>query len=155
MDLFSILQAADKRQHTAVILALKQDAPGLGQLIVQGTVGDVAVGSKVPNTRLVYLAQAGDENLDIVVVLVGVYLVEDDFSGAHAVSASGVVGAALHDALVLPALDQLLGVVEVFFQLGFVLWRLQHLHQVPAWLSGLILVVGANIHVVVAHRIVG
>ena len=113
MHLLPVFQAADERQEAAVILTLKQDPPALRQEIVQRPVRHIAVRSEHPNAGLGHLAQAGDKNLVVDVILIGMDFVEDHLAGAHAVPALGVVGAALHYTLVFKALHHLLGVVVV------------------------------------------
>ena len=155
MDLVAAPQAADEGQEPVVRLAVEQDPAAPGQVVVQGTVADLPVGGEDPHPGLGHLALAGDKHLDVVVVLKGVDLVEHHLAGAHAVPALGVVGPAPHDALVPPALDELLGVVVVAAELGLIPGALQHLRQILHRRHRLLLVIGADIHVVVAHRVVG
>ena len=81
--------------------------------------------------------------------------VEDHLAGAHAVPALGVVGAALHYALVLQALHHLLGVVVVLAELRFPFRGLQHVREILHRRHRLFLVVGAHVHVVALHRVIG
>ena len=155
VDLLPAFQAADKGQKPVVLLPLEQDPPPPGQIVVQRPVVYLAVGGEDPHPGLGNLPLAGDKDLDVVVILKGVDLVEHHLAGAHAVPALGVVGPAPHHALVPPALDQLLGVVVVPAQLGLPLRALQHLGQILHRRHRLLLVVGADVHVVVAHRVVG
>ena len=82
------------------------------------------------------------------------YLIKDHFAGPQAVPTLRIVGVALHDALVFPPLDDLLGVVIVPVQFLLPLGSFQHLHQIQLGPLGLVLVVGAHVHIVVGHRIV-
>ena len=82
-------------------------------------------------------------------------LVKDHHAGAHTVPSLGVVGAALDHAPVFPPLHQLLCVVVKPLQLCFALGKLQRVHQIQHRRHGLLLVIGADVYVVVAHRIVG
>ena len=155
VHLVFVFQAADKRQKTAVLLAVEQDAAAPLQVVVQGAVAHLAVGSEDPHPRLGHLALTGDKDGDVVVVFKLVHLIEHHHARPHPVPALGVVGAALDDAFVGPALHQLFGVVVVFFQLAFKAGRFQHFGDVPHRGDGLFLVVGADVDVVMGHLVVG
>ena len=138
-----------------ISFTLEEDPAAFGQQIVQGAIGHIAVGGKIAGSRLSHLALACFENLDVIVILVGVNLVEYDLTGSHTVPALGIVGSALDDTLVFSALDNFLGVVKVFFQLFLMLGRFQRFGNILDRCRGLLFVVCADIHVVVGYRIVG
>lgn len=81
--------------------------------------------------------------------------VKDDLAGAHTVPTLGVVGAALHDALVAHALDHLFRVIVVPLQLRLPLGGFQHIREVLHRRDRLFLVVGADIHIVFFNGVVG
>ena len=147
-------QAADKGQEAPVGLPFEQDAAAPRQIVVQRAIAHLAVGGEYAHPRLGYLALAGDKDLDVIVVLKLVNLVKHHLARAHAVPALGVVGASLHDALVFPPLNELLGVVIVLFQFSLVAGGFQHLGQVLHRRHRLLLVVGADIHVIVPYRVI-
>ena len=156
VDLFPVFQAADEREIAALRLrlVLEEDPPPLGYEVVQRAIRHIAVGCKHPDARLPDLAQTGDKNLVVVIVFKGMDFVKDDLAGAHTVPALGVVGAALHDALVAHALDHLFRVVVVLFQLCLPLGGFQHIREVLYRHDRLLLVVGTDIHIVFFNGVV-
>ena len=154
MDLLLLFEAADKREKSVVRFSVKQNPPAAGQVVIQGPVRHITVGSKDAHPRLGHFALAGDENSDVVVIGELVDLVEDHHAGSHAVPAFGVVGASFDDALVFPALHHLLGVVEKAVQFFLVFWGFEDFGHVLQRRYSLLLIVGTDVDVVVGDGIV-
>ena len=157
VDLLPILKAADEREIAALRLrlVLEEDPPSLGYKIVQRAIRHVAVRCEHPDARLSDLAQTGDKNLVVVVVFKSVDFVKDDFAGTHTIPPLGVVGAALHHTLVLPTLHHLFGVVIVPVELRLPLGGFKDFGKILHRRDRLLLVVGAHVHVIVFHGVVG
>ena len=83
------------------------------------------------------------------------HLVKDNLAAAQTVSPFRVVGMPLHNTLVFPPLNDLLGVVIVSAQLLFPFRVLQNIHQIQLRSLRLIFIVGTDIHVVIFYRVVG
>ena len=155
VHLLPIFQAADERQEATVVLTLKQDPAPLRQKVVQRPVRNIAVRSEHSDAGLGHLAQAGDKNLVVVIIFIGMDFVEDHLAGAHTVPALRIVGAALHHTLVLQALHHLLGVVVVLAEFRLPPGGLQHVREIFHRRHRLLLVVGAHVHVVALHGVIG
>ena len=82
------------------------------------------------------------------------HLVEDDRAGTHTIAPLGVIGAAFYFAQILAPLQNLFCVIVKPRKLGFPFWVFQRFHDILHRGDGLLLVVGADIHVVVRHRVV-
>ena len=156
IDLLPVFQAADEREIAALRLrfVLEENPPPLGYEVIQRAIRHV-VRCEHPDARLSDLAQTGDENLVVVVVLKGVDFVKDNLAGAHTVPPLRVVGAPLHHALVLPTLHHLFGVVIVPVELRLPLGGFEDFGKILYRRDRLLLVVGAHVHVVVFHGVVG
>ena len=80
--------------------------------------------------------------------------VKNRLAAAHPVAAFGVVCAPLDASFVFSPLYDFLCVVEEFVQLRLVSWAFQSLYHIQRGALCLLFVVGADVHIIVPHRVV-